>query len=232
MSNPDHPGPREPEVIRREEPETGTAVAILLATAAVLAAVIAGRASIVADRGSDTWHKSLREHVKQAAGTVETSRFLYGEEAAVALTVVDARTFAEELREEARRFQGPGREAILVEVFAQEQLADTIARDQPLASDPRYQGPGGVPDVVGRLVDERAASPGIASLDPDATEELGTRLNRQASFLVMSAVPVALAFLFGALVHGFPRARQGLVTAGFAFVAIGLVMAVAVEVVV
>jgi hypothetical protein len=216
----------------REEPEGGTAVAVLLAVAAVLAAVIAGRASIVADRGSDTWHASVRQHVKQAAGIVETSRFVYGEEAANALAVVDARTYAEELREEARRYSGAVREAVLVEAFAQDQLAQTIAQSQPLATNPRYQGPGGVPNVVQRLADERASTPDLVVLAPDATEEEGAELNRKASFLIAAAVPVALAFLFGALVHGFPRGRRQLVVAGFAFVAIGLVAAVAVEVVV
>jgi hypothetical protein len=215
----------------RKEPEGGTAVAVLLATAAVLAAVIAGRASIEADRGSDTWHAALRQHVKQAAGIVESARFVYGEEAASALAVVDARTYAEELREEARRYGGPVREALLVEAFAQDQLAGTIAQNQPLASDPKYQGPGGVPDVVQRLADERASTPDLVTLDPDATEQEGAELNRKASFLVMAAVPVALAFLFGALVHGFPGGRRELVVAGFAFVAIGVVAAVAVEVV-
>jgi hypothetical protein len=223
----DRPAPPPPH----KEPEAGTAVAILLAAAAVLAAVIAGRASIVADRGSDTWHSALRQHVKQAAGIVETARFVYGEEAANALAVVDAQTYAEELREEARRYGGPVREAILVEAYAQDQLAQTIAQNQPLASD-RYLGPGGVPDVVQRLADERASTPDLVALDPDATEEEGAELNRKASFLVVASVPVALAFLFGALVHGFPRARRELVVAGFAFVAIGVVTAVAVEVVV
>jgi hypothetical protein len=232
MTTPDQTeGQREPRSSPREEPETGTAVAILLAAAAVIAAVIAGRASIVSDRGSDTWHGALRQHVKQAAAIVETSRFLYGEEATMALAVVDARTYAEELREEARRFAGSVREAILVEAFAQDQLARTLAQGQPLASDPRYQGPGGVPDVVQRIADERAEFPAIVELEPDATEQEGAELNRRASFLVMAAIPVALAFLFGALVHGFPRARRALVGAGFAFVVIGVVMAVAVEVV-
>jgi hypothetical protein len=233
MPTPDQPGSApESRSVPTEEPETGTAVAVLLAAAAVIAAVIAGRASIVADRGSDTWHSALRQHVKQAAAIVETSRFLYGEEATTALDVVDARTFAEELREEARRFTGSVREAILIEAYAQDQLAATLARDQPLASDPRYRGPGGVPDVVQRLADERADFPAIVELDPDATEQEGADLNRRASFLVMASIPVALAFLFGALVHGFPRARRELVSAGFAFVAIGVVMAIAVEVVV
>jgi hypothetical protein len=223
---------RAPQPADRDEPETGTAVAILLAMAAVLAAAIAGWASITGDKGSDTWHHSVRQHVKQAAGIVETSRFLYGEEAANAIQAVDARTMAEELRVEARDASGPVRDALLVEAYAQEQLAATISRGQPLASQPEYQGPGGVPDVVQRLADERATTPDLVVLDPDATEEEGKELNRQASFLVMAAVPVALAFLFGALVHGFPRARRILVAAGFAFVAVGLVMAIAVAVVV
>ena len=45
---------------------------------------------------------------------------------AMALAVVDARTYAEELREEAPRFTGPIREAILVEAFAQ--LRDLATR--------------------------------------------------------------------------------------------------------
>jgi hypothetical protein len=228
----DREAPRSPRSADRDEPETGTAVAILLAVAAVLAAAIAGWASIIGDRGSDTWHRSVRQHVKQAAGIVETSRFLYGEEAANAIQAVDARTMAEELRAEARDASGPVREALLVEAYAQEQLAATISRDQPLASQPKYQGPGGVPDVVQRLADERAATPDLVVLDPDALEEEGAELNRRASFLVVAAVPVALAFLFGALVHGFPRARKGLLAAGFAFVAVGLVIAIAVAVVI
>jgi hypothetical protein len=232
MTTPEHEGtPPETGTASRQEPEAGTAVAILLAAAAVLAAVIAGRASIVADRGSDIWHSSVREHVKQAAAIVETSRFLYGEEAATAIDAVDARTMAEELRAEARTVSGPVREAVLVEAFAQEQLARTISSNAPLASDPRYQGPGGVPDVVKRLADERASTPDLVALDPDSTEAEGAALNRRATFLVMAAIPVALAFLFGALVHGFPRARRELVTAGFAFAAVGLVTAISVEVV-
>jgi hypothetical protein len=227
----DGKAPRAPRSAYRDEPETGTAVAILLAVAAVLAAAIAGWASIIGDLGSDTWHRSVRQHVKQAAGIVETSRFLYGEEAANAIQAVDARTMAEELRAEARDVSGPVRDALLVEAYAQEQLAATISRDQPLAQ-PKYLGPGGVPDVVQRFTDERAATPDLVVLDPDALEEEGRKLNRRASFLVMAAVPVALAFLFGALVHGFPRARRALVAAGFAFVAVGLVMAIAVAVVV
>jgi hypothetical protein len=207
-------------------------VAVLLASAAVLAAVIAGWASIIGDKGSDTWHRSIREHVKQAAGIVEASRFIYGEEATIALQTVDSRTMAEELRAEARDLSGPIREAVLVEAFAQEQLARTISRNVPLASDPKYQGPGGVPDVVQRLADERASTPDLVALYPDATEEEGTTLSRRASFLVVAAIPVAVAFLFGALVHAFPRARRGLLAAGFAFVAIGVVMAIVVAVVI
>jgi hypothetical protein len=206
-------------------------VAVLLTVAAVLAAAIAGWASFIGDDGSDTWHKSVREHVKQAAGIVEASRFIYGEEATIALQTVDARTMAEELRVEARDLSGPIREAVLVEAFAQEQLARVISRNVPLASDPKYQGPGGVPDVVQRLADERASTPDLVALYPDATEEKGTALSRQASFMVVAAIPVAVAFLFGALVHGFPRARRGLLAAGFGFVGIGVVMAIVIAVV-
>jgi hypothetical protein len=41
---------------------------------------------------------------------------------------------------------------------------------------------------------------------------------------------VALAFVCGALVYGFPRWGRALVVAGFVFVAVGLIAAVAIGV--
>ena len=54
----------------------------------------------------------------------------------------------------------------------------------------------------------------------------------EASLLLLCIVPVAAAFLFGALAYGFPRVGRPLVAAGFVFVAIGLTAALVVGVVV
>jgi hypothetical protein len=52
----------EPSSPTRPEEPAGTG--ILLAVAAALAAAIGGWSSIAADRGSDTWHAAVRQHVK------------------------------------------------------------------------------------------------------------------------------------------------------------------------
>lgn len=45
--------------------ETPTIVAVLLATAAVVAAVIGARAALLGDEGTDTWHTAVREDARR-----------------------------------------------------------------------------------------------------------------------------------------------------------------------
>ena len=214
----------------REEP-AGTG--ILLAVAAALAAAIGGWSSIVADRGSDTWHAAVRQHVKQAAGAVEDIRFVFQEEGPTALLVAEARLVAEELARAAQRTPGLAGELLRVEAGARERAARVMRSGSAVASDPRYEDPrtGGF-DLVRRLADNRQELPGLLALDPDATQDEGSRLNVEASLLLLCIVPVAAAFLFGALSYGIPRAGRAFVAAGFVFVAVGLVGAIVVLVVV
>jgi hypothetical protein len=214
----------------REEP-AGTG--ILLALAAALAAGIGGWSSIVADRGSDTWHAAVREHVKQAAGAVEDIRFVYEEEGPTALLVAEARLLAEELRRAAEGASGLARELMLVEAGARARAAEVLLSGSAIAADPRYEDreTGGF-DLVLRLGDNRRELPELLALDPDATQAEGSRLSVEASLLLLCIVPVAAAFLFGALAYGFPRVGRPLVAAGFVFVALGLTAALIVGVVV
>lgn len=213
-----------------EDEGAGTGVAVLLAVAAVFAAVIAGRASLISDQGSDTYHDAIREHVKQAAAIVENIRFLYDEEASQALLVAEARIFADEYRTEARETSGSVRELLRIEALAQETLAQTLAEASEVAGDERYETDGDGFDIMARLADLRAEDPELVAVDPDATERQGVEISRKAAALVGTTVPVAVAFLFGALAPGLPRRRRALVGLGFAFVGLGALAAVLVEV--
>lgn len=213
-----------------EDEQAGTGVAVLLAVAAVLAATIAGRGSILSDKGSDTYHEAIREHVKQSAAVVEDIRFLYDEEASQALLVAEARILADEYRREAGQVSGAARDFLRLEAAALEQLAATLAEASELAGDDRYETDDDAFDVAVRLADRRALNPELVALDPDATEAEGVATARKAAALVGTTVPVAVAFLFGALAPALPRRRRQLVWIGFAFVGIGLVAALLVEV--
>lgn len=210
-----------------ERPEEPAGTGILLAVAATLAAAVGGWSSIMADRGSDTWHAAVREHVKQSAGAVEDIRFVYQEEGPTALQVAEARMLADECRRAARRATGLARELLLLEASAQEQAARVLAGGSEVSQDARYQDPGGDGfDLLLRLADNRQETPDLLALDPDATEDEGSRLSAEASLLLLCIVPGAAAFLCGALAYGFPAWRRGLVAAGFAFVALGAAAAV------
>jgi hypothetical protein len=210
--------------------ETPTVVAVLLAVAAVIAALIGARAALLGDSGSDTWHKSIREDVRRDAGIVEVSRFVYSEDAPAALQLRAAQIRGDEAKREARGESDPIRAVLEVEAAGQEGLANTVRQASDTADDPKYSKGEGY-DVLKRLADERAEDPGLVAADPDATEERGSDRSRESSMLVATTILVAFAFLCGALAHGFPDWRRRLVPAGFAFAGVGLVAAVAIEVV-
>jgi hypothetical protein len=158
-----------------ERPDEPTGTGILLAVAATLAAAVGGWSSIVADRGSDTWHAAVREHVKQSAGAVEDIRFVYQEEGATALQVAEARMLADEYRRAARRATGLARELLLLEASAQEEAGEVLAGGSEVSEDPRYQDPDGDGfDLLLRLSDNRQETPDLLALDPDATEDEGS----------------------------------------------------------
>lgn len=225
----------EREAEEREEAEERSefearGATLLLALAAVAAAVIAGRASILNDRGAEAWHAAVREHIKQMAAMVEDVRYLYENEAPLALRVLEAEIRAEEYAGEARRASGQEAALLRVEAETNAQLADVLIGASEIAGEPDYRLEDGGFDLVQRLQDLRALNPDLVALDPSATEARGTELALKGSLLFLAVVPVAVAFLLGALVQGFPARRRPLVIAGFAFILLSVAWAVAVEV--
>jgi hypothetical protein len=209
--------------------DTSTAVAVLLALAAVIAAVLGFRAAILGDSGSDTFHGAIREDVKRGSGIVEDARFLYSEEAPAALEVASERIQAEETEAQVKRADPEVRKLVQTEANKHEGILGVILDASAIASDPRYARGDGF-DVSKRLVDNRAENPDLLELDPDATEELGVDRSRKATLLVAATIPAGLAFLFGALAQGFPARRRLLVRAGFGSVALAVLAALLIEV--
>ena len=225
-------GPRAPKT--RTGPaangETPTIVAVLLACAAVVAAIIGARAAIIGDDGSDTWHTSVREDVKAGAGLVEDVRYVYTEEAQLAFQVTEGEGRAEEARREAQGTSGLEQELLQAHAGAQQGVVDTVKSSSSLAKNPKYKLPEGGYDVPQRLVDTRAKNPDLVEIDADATEQEGSDRSYESALLVATTLPAGLAFLCGALAHGFPSRRRWLVPLGFALTAVSLVLAIIVEV--
>ena len=210
--------------------ETPTVVAVLLACAAVVTAFIGARAAMVGDDGSDTWHSSIREDVKRDAGLVEDVRFVYSEEAPLAFQVSEGKIRAEEAHEQAEGTSGLTREMLEAHAGSFEGVVRVIGPSAKLAKDPDYELDNGGYNVMKRLVDTRAENPDLVALDPDATEAKGGDLSYESALMVAATLPAGLAFLCGALAHGFPSRRRWLVPLGFVLTGLSVVLFVIVEV--
>ena len=201
---------------------------ILLALAAIVAAILGARASLVSSDASGAWQTAVREEVKRSAALVEDVRYVYGAEAAVAVQAAAASIEADELRKSAGPLNGTAKTAVETEAFVRQTSADVMSGVFDLTNDPKYRAGDGY-DVATRLADIRNQHPELVGLDPGATMDQGSEDSRHAWLLVAAAIPAAIAFLCGSLAQGFPRYRSPLSVAGFAFVALAITTAALVE---
>lgn len=204
-------------------------VAAVLAAAALVAAVLGGRAALLGDRGSDTYATAIRQHAKRAAATVEDIRYVYDDQATFTLRAVVAELRAEALRAQAREASGATRARLLDEARAQDQVAE-IAAGASEAAVPEYRLDGGGYDLAASLAAQRARFPDLLAIDPDEPEREASDLTSHAAFAVAATIPVSLAFMFGALSQAFPRRRRILLVAGASFLVVGAVVGVGLEV--
>jgi len=201
----------------------------LLAAAAVLAALIGWRASLLGGQASSAWQQALRTEIKRGAAVVEDVRFVYQGEAPSALAVARATIRAEEYRAAGDALSGTDREALVVEAETQDSVGAVAGGDFELVTDPKYRTEDGGYDLELRLADVRAEHPDLVALDPDAGQAAGDALARKATLELSATIPVAAAFLLGALSQGFSRRRRPFLVAGFALLAAGLLLAAVIE---
>jgi hypothetical protein len=222
----DEPSPSPAEGAERHE---GPWLALLLAGAAVVAAIIGARASIISGESSGLWQQAVRQEVKAAAAVVEDIRFVYVSEADQAYRVVNARVRAEEYRTAADRAAEPIRTLLLAEAVAQEQVAVALTSASEIAQDPRYARPDGGFDLVLRLADNRQRYPDLLATNPDEPQAAGDQLSRKAVLMTGATIPVAATFLFGALAQAFVRGRRLLRAAALLSLVAGVAAGLLVE---
>ena len=204
-------------------------VALLLASAAVLAAIIATRASFLANEAAGHWQQAVRSEIKRAAATVEDVRYVYTSEAPLAYRIAEAQVREQAFREAAEGATGEIQAALLHEADVQKALADALIPASEIAADARYALPEGGFDLSTRLADNRALNPELLAVDPDAEMDVGDRVSAKAVMLVAAGLPVGLTLLLGALATAIARYRRVLLAAGVVAMGSAVTAALAIE---
>ena len=203
-------------------------VAILLTIAAVVAAVIGVRASMVSNQANDSWQSALRTTEKRAAGGMNDVQTLYQWELPMAVKVLQARILAQQLASAAPGQSPSIEQALNVEAGVQGQMSESLTQ-VGLTGD-AYALPSGGFDLGKRLADLRSANTQLANLDPDSLLATGDGLAHKAVLLTYGLLPTSLGALLGVLAQPLRRYRTVLLGGGSAAVVAGAVVALAVEV--
>jgi hypothetical protein len=213
------------------EPEHHRGVVFLLSAAAVLAALIGARASVLSAAASTAWQEGTRAQVKEAAAYVESIRYIYGVEVPRAVLVTEVRFRKQELSSlpKTEEFSDVTRHSIAIEKDVQTGVLEKVSAGSTLGSDPKYITATGF-DPVQMLIDDRESTPELLEVDPHHDKAEGDEKSDQAIKLMATTIPVAFAFLCGALARGFPRRRRLWLIAGAALLSIAFVLAIVIEV--
>jgi hypothetical protein len=202
-------------------------VALLLAVAAALAAILAGRSAMLSDAAGDAWQSALRADQKRATAVILDIRQVYGIEGDGGLLLLAEDLVAEELTKAAAA--DPDLAAVLLaEARVHADAAANLIPNVELDRD--YRLSDGTPDVERRLAEYRAQYPELLELDPDASVEAGDRDHAHATGTISAALPLGIAFLAGALAMPFADRRRWLLIVGWVAVVMAAAAAILVEV--
>jgi hypothetical protein len=205
-------------------------VAVLLAIAAVVAAIIGARASMVSSDANDSWQSALRTEVKRSAAAMNDVQTLYQSDLPTAIEVLKAQILTSELQA-AEPGQSPAvQQALEVEASVQSQLAVALSSGAELPSDSTYALPSGGYDLGKRLADIRSRNANLVALDPNSLQATGDGLAQKALLLTLALIPTSLCALLGVLAQPLRRHRRALLGSGVVALAVGVVMAIGAEV--
>jgi hypothetical protein len=204
-------------------------VAILLTIAAVVAAAIGFRAASISGSASDSWQSALRTEVKRSAAAMEDVRYLYQSELPIAIQIVEARILQAQLLDASQGVSGATKQTLLLEASVQAQMITALSPSSDLATKPAYALPSGGLDLGKRLADLRAQHQELLALDPDGLQASGDRLAHKAEVMTLALLPTSLAAFLGVLAQAFKRRRTLLLRLGALWLAGGVAVALAVE---
>jgi hypothetical protein len=205
------------------------AVALLLAVAAIVAATITARASLVGSEATSAWQTAVGDEQRRGALLLEQVRYAYGSEGDLAFMIVAAQEQADAMREAIPGASPAVAAALETEAGVQEQVAELVKPASEIASDPRYELASGGYDLQLRLADERRSNPDDLANDPLAQVAAGDAAADHAVRLMLTTIAVGVAFLFGALAQAAHRRRRVLLVLGWIALGVASVAAVAVE---
>jgi hypothetical protein len=204
------------------------AIATVLATAAILAALITTRASILSSDGSGDWQTGLRDEVKRSAAVQEDVRYVYQNLLPLAMTIETARARIVALRQ--ALVDHPESTARLqLEIGTQEQVVQNLTSASPLSSRTDLALPSGGWDLGKTLADQRNQTPDLVALDPDADVAAGDIAAAKARRVTLATIPIGLGVLFAALAEPFVSWRRRLVWVATGLVGLGIVTWAVVE---
>lgn len=206
------------------------AVAVLLAVAAIVAAIITARASLVASDATSAWNGAVSVEQRRGALFLEQFRYAYSIEGdqAFMLTIVEEKAAALRAAAAAPDLDPAVATALANEAQVQQQLRDLVGPSSDIVSDPRYVLPDGGYDIGRRLADTREENPEDTAADPLVDMAAGDAAADEADRLMLATLGVAMAFLCGALAQAFGRHRRLLLTLGWVALALGAGAAVAI----
>jgi hypothetical protein len=213
----------------RQRPK-GIGVALLLAAAAIVAAVITARASVVGGQATDLWQQSVREEERRGAILIQGVRFTYGEEGDVAFMIAMSEARAAALEEASASAAPDIAERLAAEAQVHAQVAQVMRDSVSLASDPRFQLPSGGYDLEAALAAARSEVGDDQLPDPLATVRMADEASRHAIRILAVTVVVGLAFLAGSLAQVLHSRRRVLLVAGWVTLLAAVGLAVVVEV--
>ena len=204
------------------------AIATLLATAAIFAALITTRASMLSGQASDDWQTSLRNEVKRSAAVQEDVRYLYQNLLPVAMLIETARAQEQAVKQQlAAHPEAAAR--LNLEIATLEQVQQALSGASPLTNSADIALPSGGWDLGKALAQQRNTAPDLVALNPDTDTTAGDTAAAKARRVSLATVPIAVGVLLAALAEPFVSWRRRLLWVAAVLVASGAVAWIVME---
>lgn len=205
------------------------AVVLLLAAAALVAALITGRASLLGSDATSAWQSSVSAEQKRGALLLEDASYTYTVEGDLAFMIATAQIRAQELRAAAEGKAPEVAARLVAEAQVQQQVVDLISTSSEVVSNARYVLPDGGYDLQLRLADRRRELGEDLTIDPVAVVAAGDAAAERATQLMATNLLIGMAFLLGALAQALLPWRRMLLVLGWASLSVAATIAIVLE---
>ena len=148
---------------------SGHGVVVLLALAAIVAAIIGARASLLGIDASDGWQQSVEDEQRRGSILMWDVRSVYGDKGELAFAIAIEEIRAAGLLAASDAAAPDIAARLLAEAQIREGVAEAMRQSSTIASDPRFLLPSGGYDLQLSLADTRAGLGDELDIDPMAS---------------------------------------------------------------